>query len=117
MADAPLQNSVTRDDLRDALAAGPRRRPTGLLSPRREERESEPAWDWDAAPSAADQLELDELRGVTAEQRRHIEQLVAARDVAAQTERELRAALAELATASIFRRRAIVTGLRSRGLI
>src|SRR3954454_11699282 len=71
MADAP-QNSVTRDDLRDALAhSAPRRRPTGLLSEpresgaRREPREfeaprerepvsSEPAWDWDAAPSAAD---------------------------------------------------------------
>lgn len=117
MADAPPQNSVTRDDLRDALAAGPRRRPTGLLSPRREESDAQPAWDWDAAPSAADQLELEELRQVTAEQRRHIDQLVAAQEQAAATEHELRSALSELAGAGVFGRRAVVTSLRRRGLI
>jgi hypothetical protein len=119
MADAP-QNSVTRDDLRDALAhAGPRRRPTGLLSARPDEprREPEPAWDWDAAPSAADQLELDELREVTAEQRRHIDELVTAQAAAATTESELRDALAELAGAGVMRRRTLVAGLRERGLI
>jgi len=145
MADAP-QNSVTRDDLRDALAhSAPRRRPTGLLSaqpaePREEPRESmehelarhesaphhvesrqaaasEPAWDWDAAPSTADRLELEELREVTAEQRRHIDELVEAHDAATQTERELRAALTELAGAGMLRRRAVVAGLRARGLV
>jgi hypothetical protein len=120
MAEAP-QNSVTRDDLRDALAhKAPRRRPTGLLSEPREAREpvsSEPAWDWDAAPSAADRLELEELREVTAEQRRHIDELLTAQDHAADSERELRAALAELAGAGVMRRRAIVAGLRERGLL
>jgi hypothetical protein len=129
MADAP-QNSVTRDDLRDALAAhGPRRRPTGLFSrpeaePEREpaherehQREPEPAWDWDAAPNAADALELDELRGVTAEQRCHIDELVAAQEAAAETERQLREALSELAAAGVLRRRAVVAGLRQRGLL
>jgi hypothetical protein len=123
MADAP-QNSVTRDDLRDALAhSGPRRRPTGLLSPRPDEARREPApapepaWDWDAAPSAADQLELEELRGVTAEQRHHIDELVTAQAAAAEAERELREALAELAGAGVLRRRAVVAGLRRRGLI
>jgi hypothetical protein len=133
MADAP-QNSVTRDDLRDALAhSAPRRRPTGLLSepserfapseprvasqPRDEPVTSEPAWDWDAAPSTADRLELEELREVTAEQRRHIDELVTAQSVAADTERELRDALAELAGAGVMRRRAIVAGLRQRGLL
>ena len=130
MADAP-QNSVTRDDLRDALAhSGPRRRPTGLLSarpdePRREDPpqattpapESEPAWDWDAAPSASDQLELEELRGVTAEQRKHIDELVIAQTAATEAERDLRAALAELAGAGLMRRRTVVADLRRRGLI
>jgi hypothetical protein len=117
MADAP-QNSVTRDDLRDALAhPGPRRRPTGLLSARPErEPDAEPAWDWDAG-SAAEQLELAELREVTAEQRRHIDELVGAQEVAAAIERELRQALAELAGAGLMRRRAVVAGLRARGLI
>jgi hypothetical protein len=119
MADAP-QNSVTRDDLRDALAAaGPRRRPTGLFS---RPEGTQPAWDWDAArdaatPSAAEALELDELRGVTAEQRRHIEELVAAQEASAQTEHELREALSELAAAGMFRRRAVIDGLRARGLL
>jgi hypothetical protein len=124
MADAP-HNSVTRDDLRDALAAaGPRRRPTGLFSAPGEarERDSQPAWDWDAArdagvPSASAALELEELRGVTAEQRRHIEELVCAQETAAETERELREALSELAAAGPFRRRAVVDGLRTRGLL
>src|SRR4051794_23293303 len=140
MADAP-QNSVTRDDLRDALAhSAPRRRPTGLLSARRDEprgvdepraeheprgvgeprhageRAAEPAWDWDAAPSTADRLELEELREVTAEQRRHIDDLVTAQEVAAETERELRGALAELAGAGPLRRRAVAARLRERGL-
>jgi hypothetical protein len=120
MADAP-QNSVTRDDLRDALAhSGPRRRPTGLLDARPDEprrREPEPAWDWDAAPSASDQLELEELRGVTTEQRQHIDELVTAQAEAAATERELRDALAELAGAGPLRRRSVVAALRRRGLI
>jgi hypothetical protein len=120
MADAP-QHSVTRDDLRDALAhSAPRRRPTGLLSEPREPREepsSEPAWDWDAAPSTAERLELDELREVTAEQRRHIDELVTTQATAADTERELRSALAELAGAGVIRRRAVVADLRRRGLV
>jgi hypothetical protein len=137
MADAP-QNSVTRDDLRDALAAhGPLRRPTGLFSRPEESdesqeshepvrdrdrehgvpREPEPAWDWDASPNAADALELDELRGVTAEQRRHIDELVTAQEAAAETERQLREALSELAAAGALRRRAVVAGLRARGLL
>jgi hypothetical protein len=117
MADAP-QNSVTRDDLRDALAhSGPRRRPTGLLSARPQEREAEPAWDWDAAPGEPDLRELDDLRSITAEQRRHIDELVTAQEAAAETERELRAALAELASAGLMRRRAVVARLRAHGLI
>lgn len=118
MADAP-QNSVTRDDLRDALAhSAPRRRPTGLLSePREPDEGHEPAWDWDAAPSTADRLELEELREVTAEQRRHIDELVTAQTDAANTERELRGALAELAGAGLMRRRAVVADLRRRGLV
>jgi hypothetical protein len=125
MADVP-HNSVTRDDLRDALAAaGPRRRPTGLFSrpEATEDRERDPApapapaWDWDAAPSTAAALELDELRGVTAEQRRHIEELAAAQATAAETERELREALGELAAAGLLRRRAVVDRLRARGLL
>jgi|tagenome__1003787_1003787.scaffolds.fasta_scaffold20419856_2 hypothetical protein len=116
MADAP-HNSVTRDDLRDALAsAGPRRRPTGLFSAPARER-PEPAWDWDASPSAADALELEELREVTAEQRRHIDDLVTAQERAQSTERELRDALTELASAGLLRRRAVITGLRARGLL
>jgi hypothetical protein len=117
MADAP-QNSVTRDDLRDALAhPGPRRRPMGLLSPRPDEPRPEPAWDWDAGSGAAEALELEELREVTAEQRRHIDELVTAHAAAAETERQLRDALAELAGAGVLRRRAVVAGLRERGLI
>lgn len=132
MADAP-QNSVTRDDLRDALAhSAPRRRPTGLLSEPHEARHepfverherpaeppsSEPAWDWDAAPSTADRLELEELREVTAEQRRHIDELVTAQSTAADIEHELRAALTELAGAGVMRRRTVVADLRRRGLV
>jgi hypothetical protein len=117
MADAP-QNSVTRDDLRDALAhPGPRRRPTGLLSVRPDARQPEPAWDWDAGTGVAGQLELEELREVTAEQRRHIDELVAAREAAADAERDLRDGLAALATAGPVRRRAVVRDLRERGLL
>jgi hypothetical protein len=129
MADAP-QNSVTRDDLRDALAhPGPRRRPTGLLSARPEEHEhepasrrattapGEPAWDWDAGPGAAEQLELEELRELTAEQRRHIDELVSAHEAAADSARELRDALTALAAAGPLGRRPVVRDLRRRGLI
>jgi Spy/CpxP family protein refolding chaperone len=117
MADAS-QNSVTRDDLRDALAhSGPRRRPTGLLSARPQAPAAEPAWDWDAAPGEPELRELDDLRSITAEQRQHIDELVTAQEAAAETERELREALAELATASLMRRRAVVARLRAHGLI
>jgi Spy/CpxP family protein refolding chaperone len=118
MADAP-QNSVTRDDLRDALAhSGPRRRPTGLLSARPErEPSAQPAWDWDTGTGVTEQHELIDLRDVTAEQRRHIADLVRAQELAAATERELREALSELAGAGVLRRRAVVATLRQRGLV
>jgi hypothetical protein len=105
---------VTRDDLRDALSARGRKRPTGLLS---SEPSPAPAWEWDAGMHTAERLELDELRQVRAEQREHLERLHAAQESAAESETELRAALTELAGSGPFARRRVLASLRARGLI
>ena len=113
MADA-TPNSVTRDDLRDALSTRGRKRPTSLLS---SEPSPAPAWEWDAGMPTADRLELDELRQVVAEQREHLERLNAAQESAAEREEELRDALSELAGAGLFARHRVLASLRSRGLV
>jgi DNA-binding transcriptional MocR family regulator len=113
MADA-TPNSVTRDDLRDALSTRGRKRPTSLLS---SEPSPAPAWEWDAGMPAGERLELDELRQVVAEQREHLETLTAAQESAAEREHELREALAELAGAGMLARRALVAELRASGLV
>jgi hypothetical protein len=113
MADA-TPPSVTRDDLREALAPRAGRRPSRLLGSVPEE---SPAWEWDADLATGDRLELEELRQVVGEQREHLERAEAAREAAAAREEELRAALAELAGAGILARRGVVAELRARGLV
>ena len=113
MADA-TPNSVTRDDLRDALSTRGRKRPTSLLS---SEPSPAPAWEWDAGMPTAERLELDELRQVVAEQREHLEALNAAQESASEREEELRDALAELAGAGVFARRGVIASLQARGLV
>src|SRR4051794_15902485 len=115
MADA-TPNSVTRDDLRDALSSRGRKRPTSLLAAEPAPAQA-PAWEWDAALPAGERLELDELRQVVAEQREHLDRLTAAEEAAAVRERELRDALYELADAGIFARRRVLASLRSRGVL
>jgi hypothetical protein len=115
MADVTPQ-SVTRQDLRDALASGPGRRPTSLFNAAPVE--PAPAWDWDGGElGAGEQLELHELRQLAAEQREHIEELTSAREAAEARERELRTGLQQLASASPFRRGRVIAGLRKLDLL
>jgi hypothetical protein len=107
-------HSVTRDDLRDALASRSQRRPTSLLNAAPAEA---PAWEWDAELPAGERLELHELRALVAEQREQLEALTAGHEAAERRERELTGALAELAGAGPFGRRRVVASLRSRGLV
>jgi hypothetical protein len=120
MADVTPQ-SVTRQDLRDALASGPGRRPTSLLNAAPVETtpvETAPAWDWDGGElGAGEQLELHELRQLAAEQREHIEEVSTAKDAAEARERELRAGLQQLAGAGPFRRGRVIADLRGHGLL
>jgi hypothetical protein len=114
MADVTPQ-SVTRQDLRDALATGPGRRPTSLLNATPAET---PAWDWDGAElGAGERLELHELRQLSAEQREHIEELTTAKESAEARERELRTGLQRLAKASAIGRRRVIADLRKLDLL
>jgi hypothetical protein len=113
MADEP-HASVTRQELSDALAAGPRRRPTTLINAAPADA---PAWDWDAELAPGERLELHELRQVVAEQRTALDALTAGRDAAEARERELRLALRTLAAAGLWQRRGVVAELERDGLI
>jgi hypothetical protein len=109
MADETPQ-SVTRQDLRDALASGPGRRPTSLFTASPVDA---PAWDWDGGElGAGEALELHELRQLAIEQRQHIEELTTAKEAAELRERELRTGLARLAEASPLGRRRVLADLR-----
>jgi hypothetical protein len=113
MADVTPQ-SVTRQDLRDALASGPGRRPTSLLNASPADA---PAWDWDGELNPGERLELHELRQLTAEQRDHLEELTAGQEAAAVREGELKSALERLAAAGPFARRAVLAELRRTNLV
>jgi hypothetical protein len=113
MADEP-HPSVTRQELSDALAAGPRRRPTTLINAAPVDA---PAWDWDAELAPGERLELHELRQVVTEQRAALETLTHERDAAETRERELRLALRSLAAAGLWRRRAVLAEIERAGLL
>ena len=108
-------NSVTRQDLSDALAVGARRRPSTLMNAA--PKPSRPAWDWDTELGPGERLELHELRQVVAEQRAELEGLDAARKAADGRAQGLHAALERLAAAGPFRRRAVIAELRDCGLL
>jgi hypothetical protein len=114
MADVTPQ-SVTRQDLRDALATGPGRRPTSLFNATPAET---PAWDWDGAElGAGERLELHELRQLSTEQREHIDELTTAKEAAEAREQALRSGLRRLANASPIGRRRVIADLRRTDLL
>jgi hypothetical protein len=113
MSDDP-HKSVTRDDLRNALASGTGRAPTNLLSATPAEA---PAWEWDSGVSASERLELEELRQLTTEQRERLEELTVVEAAASERADQLLEALRRLASTSAFRRGAVIAELRRAGLI
>jgi hypothetical protein len=109
-----LHKSVTRDDLRNALASGTGRAPTNLLSAAPAEA---PAWEWDSGLNAGERLELEELRQLTDEQRERLEELTVLEAAAAERADQLQEALRRLATTGAFKRGAVIAELRRAGLL
>jgi hypothetical protein len=109
-----LHKSVTRDDLRNALASGTGRAPTNLLSASPAEA---PAWEWDGGVSASERLELEELRQLTTEQRERLEELTVVEAAAGERADLLQEAVRRLASASPFKRGAVIAELRRAGLL
>lgn len=107
---------MTRDDLRAALAAADvapkaRRARTLVDAP------PAPAWEWSAEFSEAEREELAALRAAQEALRARVEKLEAEGREARVRERDLRAALAQLAQARAWRRRGVIATLRDRGLL
>jgi hypothetical protein len=109
-----LHKSVTRDDLRNALASGTGRAPTNLLSAQPAET---PAWEWDSGVTTGERLELDELRQLTTEQRERLEELTVLEAASSEKADQLQEAVRRLASASTFKRGAVIAELRRAGLL
>jgi hypothetical protein len=103
---------VSGQELRAALAAGGRSRPSPLIAEKREE--ETPAWEWRAEISDG---ELDDLRRGNEELTGRVEELETSLRDARAMELELRGALERLADAPPWRRRGIVAELVRRGML
>lgn len=106
---------VSRQELRAALVGGGvqgRRLPAppGAGEPR-----AAAAWDWSADERS--DAELAELRGAVAAQRGRVAELERDATEAQERERQLRAALQQLAAAGRRQRRQLTAELRRRGLL
>jgi hypothetical protein len=106
---------VSRQELRAALVGGGvqgRRLPA---SPGAGERRAAAAWDWSADERS--DAELAELRAALVAQRRRVAELERDASQAQERERQLSAALQQLAAAGRRQRRRLTAELRGRGLL
>jgi len=115
---------ITQQDLREALSTPPepRRRPAVIpgadpAEQSDEPRAPEPAWDWSTELAEHERAELVSLRATGDELRDRLEHLESQVKEGAARERELRAALAQLAAAKGFQRRRVLAELRARALL
>jgi hypothetical protein len=111
MSESRPEPHVSGQELRAALAAGGRSRPSPLIAERPVD---QPAWEWRAEISDG---ELDDLRRSSEELGGENERLQAALRDARALELELRGALERLAGAPPWRRRGIVAELVRRGML
>jgi predicted RNase H-like nuclease (RuvC/YqgF family) len=105
---------VSGQELRAALAAGGRSRPSPLIAEKQDKPEEQPAWEWRAEISDG---ELDDLRRTAEELTAEVEQLQTTLRDARAMELELRSALERLADAPPWRRRGLVAELVRRGML
>jgi hypothetical protein len=106
---------VSRQELRAALVGGGLQgRPLPASRGAREPRAA-PAWDWSADERS--DAELAELRAALVAQRRRVAELERDASQAQERERQLSAALQQLAAAGRRQRRRLTAELRGRGLL
>jgi hypothetical protein len=106
---------VSRQELHAALAGVGARRRRLAAQPRADARAAAPAWDWSADERS--DAELDELRATVAALRGRGAELERDAAQAHKRERQLRAALQQLAAAGRRQRRRLTAELRGQGLL
>jgi hypothetical protein len=108
MSESNTEPHVSGQELRAALATNGRSRPNPLMAP-----EPAPAWEW----TTDEQAELDELRESAAELQSQVDDLRRSQQASRARETALEEALARLAAARPWQRRAIIAQLAARGLV
>jgi hypothetical protein len=106
MSESHTEPHVSGQELREALAHNGSSRPNPVMT-------SSPAWEW----TTDEQVEIEELRESAAELESQVERLRGIAQEAFAREKEVRNALARLASARPWHRRAVVADLVGRGLL
>jgi hypothetical protein len=106
MSESHTEPHISGQELREALAQSGHSRPNPVMS-------SSPAWEW----TTDEQVEIEQLRESAAELESQVERWREVAYEARRREKEARDALAQLASAKLRHRRAVVSGLVSRGLL
>jgi hypothetical protein len=106
MSESHTEPQVSGQELREALAQRGHSRPNPVMT-------SSPAWEW----TTDEQVEIEQLRESAADLESQVERWRDLAHEARRREKEVRDALAQLASAKFRHRRAVVSDLVGRGLL